>query len=212
MIKLLERDMIKSKVITDRRGHKVHISRNTVMFEEWHKLYKPIAHDKVNGIGITIYDLGSRNDLPIFSGDWYHSEHLISLVNNKDAKPVPFHKLQEFLRKSNAYDAYLKKWSKGKCMCGDFAAEVHNHAEKVGIKSAYVEINYVKDKPHAINAFETTDRGIVFLDIKLPGICSYDYFFAKDVSKWDFNKDDVTSIPKSKKFNPDKIQHVVMKW
>ncbi len=48
-------------------------------------------------------------------------------------------------------------------MCGDFAREVHNNAERAGIRAAYVAVNF-KDSNHALNAFKTTDRGLVFID------------------------------------------------
>lgn len=49
--------------------------------------------------------------------------------------------------------------------CVDFAEMLHNNAEAAGIKAAYVELDFL-DNPigHAINAFVTTDRGLVFVD------------------------------------------------
>ena len=60
-------------------------------------------------------------------------------------------------------------------MCCDFAERLHNNAEMAGIRCAYV---YVKltgytdpynygipySTSHACNAFETTDRGLVYID------------------------------------------------
>jgi hypothetical protein len=49
--------------------------------------------------------------------------------------------------------------------CGDFAERLHNNAEQAGIKCGYVSIylsNYVNG--HACDAFQTTDRGLIFID------------------------------------------------
>jgi len=43
----------------------------------------------------------------------------------------------------------------GSFVCADFAETLHNNAEKVGIRVAYVTVNGI----HALNAFDTTDRG-----------------------------------------------------
>jgi hypothetical protein len=53
----------------------------------------------------------------------------------------------------------------GNFVCGDFAALIHNNAEIIGIKAAEVVIHSIgKDYGHALNAFVTTDRGLVFID------------------------------------------------
>jgi hypothetical protein len=50
-------------------------------------------------------------------------------------------------------------------MCGSFAQEVHNNAEKAGIRAAWVGIDLAgKQIGHAVNAFNTTDRGLVYTD------------------------------------------------
>ncbi|MBN1691056.1 MAG: hypothetical protein JW901_08545 [Dehalococcoidia bacterium] len=50
-------------------------------------------------------------------------------------------------------------------MCGSFAQDVHNNAEKTGIRAAWVGVD-LAGQPigHAVNAFNTTDRGLVFTD------------------------------------------------
>lgn len=49
-------------------------------------------------------------------------------------------------------------------LCGGFAELVHNNAEIEGIASAFVVINYEQGVGHALNAFYTTDRGLVYID------------------------------------------------
>ncbi len=50
-------------------------------------------------------------------------------------------------------------------MCGAFAQDVHNNAEKAGIRAAWVGVDLAgRSIGHAVNAFNTTDRGLVFTD------------------------------------------------
>ena len=52
---------------------------------------------------------------------------------------------------------------KGEYVCFDFAAELNNNAEASGIRAAYVRIR-AREWGHAIVAFETVDRGLVFIE------------------------------------------------
>lgn len=56
-----------------------------------------------------------------------------------------------------------KAYVPGVYMCGDFARDVHNNAERAGIRAAYVAVRLGSDY-HSLNAFKTTDRGLVFID------------------------------------------------
>ncbi|MBA7542467.1 hypothetical protein ES705_34788 [subsurface metagenome] len=51
----------------------------------------------------------------------------------------------------------------GEYVCSDFAAEVNNNAEADGIRAAYVRIRS-KEWGHALVAFETVDRGLIFIE------------------------------------------------
>ena len=46
-------------------------------------------------------------------------------------------------------------------VCADFAERLHNEAEMSGIKCGYVVIDNLN---HALNVFDTTDKGLVFVD------------------------------------------------
>lgn len=46
-------------------------------------------------------------------------------------------------------------------VCADFAERLHNNAEKAGIRCGYVIIDSLN---HALNVFETTDKGFVYID------------------------------------------------
>ena len=48
-------------------------------------------------------------------------------------------------------------------VCSDFSAELKNNAEANGIRAAYVRIRSTEWR-HAVVAFETTDRGLIFIE------------------------------------------------
>ena len=60
-------------------------------------------------------------------------------------------------------------------ICADFAERLHNEAELAGIKCAYVSVDISgytdpyhygipSNSGHALDAFQTTDRGLVYVD------------------------------------------------
>jgi hypothetical protein len=51
-----------------------------------------------------------------------------------------------------------------KYVCVDFAAAVNNNAEAKGIRCAVVDIFYPDGYGHTIVAFDTTDRGLIYLE------------------------------------------------
>jgi hypothetical protein len=49
-------------------------------------------------------------------------------------------------------------------VCSDFAERLHNNAELTGIRCAYVSLGLAESEGHACNAFQTTDRGLIYID------------------------------------------------
>lgn len=47
--------------------------------------------------------------------------------------------------------------------CSDFASDLNNNAEENGLRAAYVYMEY-SDSAHTLAAFETVDRGLVFIE------------------------------------------------
>jgi hypothetical protein len=93
------------------------------------------------------------------TGDGYDK---IQLVNNATAADPSWEQLASFLL-SDPTDE--QDYVPGVFMCGSFAEEVHNNAEAAGIRAAWVSLDFESDsKGHALNAFYTTDRGLVFVD------------------------------------------------
>jgi hypothetical protein len=88
--------------------------------------------------------------------------HRITLVNNVSARDPSYTELLNFLRVDETDKI---QYDYGSFVCADFAETVHNNAENAGIKAGYVTIDFYEiDGGHACNVFNTTDRGLVFID------------------------------------------------
>lgn len=86
----------------------------------------------------------------------------IELINNQNSTDPTYQEMLTFL-KSDRTDEI--KYDSDSFMCGDFAEAVHNNAEEAGIRAAWVSIDFKGyTSGHACNAFNTTDRGLVFVD------------------------------------------------
>jgi hypothetical protein len=49
--------------------------------------------------------------------------------------------------------------------CANYAQEINNNAEKIGIRCAYVVVNFSdSEQNHALIAFESTDKGLKFFE------------------------------------------------
>jgi hypothetical protein len=94
-------------------------------------------------------------------------DHFIVLHNNPAAHNPTWAELKAFLETDNTdRHAYIP----GKYTCGDFAETLHNNAEAAGIRAAIVAIELKSPTMagaiinHSLDAFETTDRGIMYID------------------------------------------------
>jgi hypothetical protein len=86
----------------------------------------------------------------------------VVLENNPQAVDPTWDQVVAFL-KSDRTDEM--EYVEGDFMCGAFAQDVHNNAEKAGIRAAWVGIDLAgQPVGHAVNAFNTTDRGLVYTD------------------------------------------------
>jgi hypothetical protein len=57
-----------------------------------------------------------------------------------------------------------KKYVEGSFTCTHFSLEVKNNAEKNGIRCGYVVVNLSGGERHALIAFNTTDKGILYIE------------------------------------------------
>lgn len=85
----------------------------------------------------------------------------IELVNYYNATDKTYQEVLNFLKT----DKTDRKEYTDNFQCGDFAELVHNNAEATGIKCAWVAIDFIDDSDsHACNAFNTIDKGLIFID------------------------------------------------
>lgn len=88
--------------------------------------------------------------------------HRIILANNVSARDPTYEELKTFLKADRTDEI---RYNYSSFVCADFAETVHNNAEKAGIKAGYVSVDFYEiDDGHACNVFNTTDRGLIFID------------------------------------------------
>lgn len=90
------------------------------------------------------------------------SGETVQLVNYVHSKDPSWDQLVAFLKNDKTDD---NLYDKNSFVCTNFSQMLHNNAEKAGIKAAYVGINFVKGPAHALNAFNTSDKGLVYIDV-----------------------------------------------
>jgi hypothetical protein len=93
----------------------------------------------------------------------------IELRNNPAALDVSFAELAVFIKQDLTdqlqYIDLDQSPQKTPFVCSDFAKIVHNNAEVSGIKAGYVSVDWIEGGiGHALNVFETTDKGTVYID------------------------------------------------
>ena len=92
-------------------------------------------------------------------------DHFIVLRNNPEAHNPTWTELKAFLENDPTdRHAYMP----GQFTCGDFAEMLHNNAEAAGIRASIVAIELALKAGgvmnHSLNAFETIDRGLIYID------------------------------------------------
>ena len=72
-----------------------------------------------------------------------------------------YREMEDFLKQDETSE---QEYLKDEYICVDFAANVKANAAKEGIRCAYVVIEYLAITGHAIVAFDTTDRGLIYIE------------------------------------------------
>jgi hypothetical protein len=107
-----------------------------------------VARETLRGLDITLWSSKECSD--------------VALVDNPSARNPTWTQLMAFLSQDqtdthtyirNVYD------------CSQFSRDVHNNAEAAGIRTAEVQVDFSNETDgHALNAFLTTDQGLVYVD------------------------------------------------
>ncbi len=84
-----------------------------------------------------------------------------------------------------------KQYVEGVYTCSDFSADVNNNAEAQGFRAAVVFIDFPGERSHVVVAFETVDKGLIFIEPQFddelevrPGIS---YSEANDYQRSDYD-------------------------
>jgi hypothetical protein len=113
---------------------------------------------------------GEKEDENVYTKVHGGDGHYIQLSNNPQAHDPSWAELRAFLEQDNTdQELYVSS----SFVCTDYAEMLHNNAESEGIRAAYVTIELsgctnsdgnLSDCGHALNAFNTTDNGLVYVD------------------------------------------------
>ncbi len=138
-------------------------------------------------------------DVFVFSIDKHHIKKgglgspEVDLTDNPTARNPSWGHLIEFLLDDPTDDEY---YSEALFNCTNFAEMLHDNAEADGIKAAFVGVQFREsDIGHALNAFRTTDKGLVYVD------CTGDDLYLPTFWEWLYEQSHPTEW--------DKIAYVV---
>lgn len=85
------------------------------------------------------------------------------IIDNSSAHNPTYEELMAFLKSD---DTVKNKYDYPNYTCANFVVELEHNAESKGIRCGYAGINFRgKDTGHAINVFQTTDTGLVYVDL-----------------------------------------------
>jgi hypothetical protein len=93
-------------------------------------------------------------------GNWRPTK----LVKNMFADNPTMKQLKEFLLSKEAVRILKKSFVNGEYVCVDYATELHNLAEKAGIRCGLVDIIYTHGGGHVMVAFHVQHKGLTFVD------------------------------------------------
>jgi hypothetical protein len=150
----------------------------------------------------------------------------IELTNKPNAANVSYAEVLSFIsRDPTDQREYIARGSASggtPFVCSDFAEIVHNNAESAGIRTGYMTIDFTDGGlGHAIDAFETTDQGIVYIDCTGQSIYSQleENAGSSTASSWDKvayvetgKKYGVISLEKAQSPGYDFYEQFELKW
>jgi hypothetical protein len=113
---------------------------------------------------ISLISFGVAHSLGGYKQPPYYitSNEKVHLVPNKYARDPTWDELTIFLKND---ETDIEDYNLLTFPCGAFAQELYNNAEAQGIRAAWVIIRFSDTlELHALNAFQTTDKGLVYVD------------------------------------------------
>ncbi len=111
-----------------------------------------ISRETLDGLGITVSLSRECRD--------------VALVDNATAQNPTWNELMSFLANDSTED---HEYIADVYDCSQFSRDLHNRAEAAGIRAAEVQVRFKGDRAgHALDAFITTDFGLVYVDCTTP--------------------------------------------
>ena len=108
---------------------------------------------------------GLQDDYASLQGDYQSSQtsyqKLLERLEQSALVDISWPELKDFLEQDDTDRlAYVENGFD----CSGFAITLRDSAARCGIRCAYVEIDFFVEGGHALDAFATTDRGLVYVD------------------------------------------------
>ena len=99
------------------------------------------------------------------------SGHPIKLSPNPNAKNPTWAQMRRFILDEKA--GYVL-YQPGVFVCCDFSSEIYNDAQRANIRAVFVVVHFSDGSAdHALNAFQTTDQGLAYIDVTGDSISSW---------------------------------------
>lgn len=84
-----------------------------------------------------------------------------ALTTSSELRNPTWEELKEFLQRDKTDRGIYRS---GEYDCTGFALALRDNARKEGIRAAFVEIGFYEGGGHAVNTFQTSDKGPVYID------------------------------------------------
>jgi hypothetical protein len=112
-------------------------------------------------IGLTTYYIGfTRGDSSGYDAG-YNNGVIAGIGTGYDLRDPTYSEMKRFLKLDDTdKNAYIE----GSYTCTDYAAALNNNAEQAGYNAAYAYIEYSDGTGHSIDAFQTVDKGLIFIE------------------------------------------------
>jgi len=112
-------------------------------------------------IGFTAYYIGyTRGDSNGYDKG-YNNGVIAGVGTGYELRDPTYSEMKQFLQEDNTDK---NKYVEGNYTCTDYAADLNNNAMHAGYNVAYTYIEYPDGTGHAIDAFQTVDKGLIFIE------------------------------------------------
>ncbi len=112
-------------------------------------------------IGFAAYYIGYTLGDSSGYDDGYNNGVIAGIGTGYDLRDPTYSEMKQFLRE-DATDN--NEYIEGSYTCTDYSADLNNNAIQAGYNAAYAYIEYPDGTGHAIAAFQTVDKGLIFVE------------------------------------------------